>query len=164
MTSVLVCGGRDFMHPIALIHMLDMYHHHYDISELIHGGARGADSMAERWAEKRDIPMKVFPAQWDKYGKSAGYVRNKQMLVEGKPIEIIAFPGGKGTNMMIQLALDSDYSVWIVKICPENRSLFNAKRYQLGSDLLDSTCEDPKGIWNVQMYNTTRGGSSYNGR
>jgi len=45
-----------------------------------------------------------FPADWGKYSKSAGYIRNKQMLAEGKPDLVVAFPGGKGTANMVKLA------------------------------------------------------------
>jgi hypothetical protein len=45
-----------------------------------------------------------FPANWKQYGKSAGYRRNTQMLEEGKPDIVIAFPGGRGTEMMCEIA------------------------------------------------------------
>lgn len=52
----------------------------------------------------RRTSFKEFPADWDKYGKRAGYLRNVQMLDEGKPDLVVAFPGGKGTAMMVKLA------------------------------------------------------------
>lgn len=74
-------------------------------SVIIHGGASGADSLAGIIALTLNIPVKVYPAEWKKYGKSAGYIRNAQMLEEGKPDKVLAFWDGKspGTKMMIKL-------------------------------------------------------------
>ena len=72
--------------------------------EMICGMARGADMMAYQWAQRHGITVHEFPADWDKHGRSAGYIRNKKMLDEGKPDLIVAFPGGKGTKMMVDLA------------------------------------------------------------
>lgn len=46
---------------------------------IVSGGAKGADSLAERYAAERGYQLHVFPAQWDTFGKSAGYRRNEQM-------------------------------------------------------------------------------------
>jgi hypothetical protein len=50
------------------------------ITEIVSGGARGADSLAERYARKHEIPLKVFPANWNLYGKSAGFMRNAEIV------------------------------------------------------------------------------------
>ena len=99
---ILVCGGRDFSDYQLLSETLNPY-----ISKglvIIHGGASGADSFAEHWARDNADIIESYPADWNKYGKRAGYIRNAQMLSEGKPDLVIAFPGGKGTAMMIKLA------------------------------------------------------------
>ena len=79
--SVLVCGGRKFNGWTAMQRVLDRISP--DI--IIHGAAGGADSMAGRYAQENNIPCRDFPAEWRRYGKSAGYRRNQQMLHEGKP-------------------------------------------------------------------------------
>jgi hypothetical protein len=75
---------------------------------IVHGGANGADQMADIWARliglpKRDI--RAFPAQWEKYGRAAGPIRNQQMLDEGKPHAAVAFhedlSKSKGTKDMV---------------------------------------------------------------
>lgn len=96
---VLVCGGRDYTDKVRMSRILSRHH----ISHLIHGAARGADTLAAEWAISRNIPTSPYPADWDKYGKSAGYIRNSKMLKKGKPDLVIAFPGGKGTASMIRL-------------------------------------------------------------
>lgn len=64
-----------------------------NIAEIISGGANGADSLAEEYAEKHNIPMKVYPAKWDQYGKRAGFIRNVK-IVEDSDV-VIAFWDGK---------------------------------------------------------------------
>jgi hypothetical protein len=101
--KVLACGGRDFDDREAVYAYLDALNSEQAISELIEGGARGADTLAGDWADERGISHRIFEANWDKYRAAAGPIRNKQMLDEGKPDLVVAFPGGKGTaNMMMQ--------------------------------------------------------------
>jgi hypothetical protein len=71
---------------------------------IINGAAFGADLIARDWAISRRRGCWTFPADWDRYGKAAGPIRNKQMLEWGRPDIVIAFPGGKGTRGMIALA------------------------------------------------------------
>ena len=91
--------------------------------EIVSGGAPGADTLAVRYATEADMPFKVFPADWKKYGKSAGPRRNRQMaeyadaaivfwdgesrgtqnMIQqmralGKPVEVIIYPKGDGEN------------------------------------------------------------------
>lgn len=112
MNKVLVCGGRDFLNRKGLFGVLNQIHYSSPINLIIHGGALGADQMAGSWARKNKIAVKIFPAQWQKYGKSAGYQRNAQMLKEGLPDFVVAFPGGKGTKMMVELAYKAGLIVY----------------------------------------------------
>lgn len=98
---VLVCGGRDYDDKETIYDVLDALHTDIGIICIISGAARGADTLAINWAEDRAIPLHKYPANWDKYGKQAGALRNQQMLDEGKPDMVIAFPGGKGTADMV---------------------------------------------------------------
>lgn len=95
---ILVCGGRTFAGDVAPV--LDQY----EFSVCITGGALGADSLAYNYAVKRGIPTEVYPAQWDRYGRAAGHLRNSEMLLKGRPDLIIAFPGGGGTKNMCKQA------------------------------------------------------------
>ncbi len=100
---VLVCGGRDYADRAKVFAALDRaWMGDWGLTHVIEGGARGADALAAEWARKNLPPESHlrFPAQWDKHGKSAGHIRNHQMLVEGKPDMVIAFPGGRGTGDM----------------------------------------------------------------
>lgn len=109
---VLVCGGRDYEDRATIFDALDKIHKHRGIVMVISGMARGADSIAVEWARSRDVPRMEFRADWDRYGKRAGYLRNQQMLAEGKPDVVVAFPGGRGTAMMIEISKKAGVPVW----------------------------------------------------
>lgn len=102
--KVLVCGGRDFSDVHLLSVTLGAILEGAGITEIIHGGASGADTLAGRYAVRKGIPVTVFPADWKAHGKAAGPIRNAQMLSEGRPDMVVAFKGGRGTDDMIRQA------------------------------------------------------------
>lgn len=123
---VLICGGRDFGRDLAtwnfIVETLDrrfLFDESVGVlpSDLtvIEGDAWGVDKRAGQWATDVGANLEVYPAEWEKYGKRAGYIRNKQMLEEGKPDLVIAFPGGKGTAMMVRIAREAGVPVEEVK-------------------------------------------------
>lgn len=101
---VLVCGGREYQGDVSCLA-------HLPIDVLIHGGCRGADLQAAAWAKSRGIHRARVDALWDYYGKSAGFRRNEAMLLL-QPEYCVAFPGGKGTQSMIDLCLRASLPVW----------------------------------------------------
>lgn len=71
------------------------------VTEVVSGTARGADTLGEEWAEQMEIPVKRFPADWGRYGKRAGYVRNGEMA-EYCDCAIGLWDGeSRGTSMMV---------------------------------------------------------------
>lgn len=101
---VLVCGSRDWIDETLLNRTLDELDEQERFDLVIEGEATGADTMARNWAERRRIPVSRFPAAWGLHGKAAGPIRNTQMLREGKPDLVVAFPLGpesRGTANMI---------------------------------------------------------------
>lgn len=126
---ILVCGGRNFtnqnfvwdkLHQIAEKHVsfnLDALGPIYNYHELtiISGMAKGVDTIAADWAVTNWCKLLKFPADWDKYGKAAGAIRNQQMLDEGKPDLVVAFPGGRGTADMVRRAKKADIKVLEIK-------------------------------------------------
>lgn len=99
---LLVTGGRDYRDFQALAALLDSIHQKTPITSIVHGAARGADSLASAWAAYRDIPAIAYPANWTRDGKAAGPIRNQRMLTESRPDAYLAFPGGRGTADMVQ--------------------------------------------------------------
>lgn len=102
--KILVCGGRDYTDQTQLFDTLDQVHETAPITTIIHGAARGADTLAGRWAAARGISCDVYPADWQRDGRRAGYIRNQRMLDNSRPDAVVAFPGGPGTADMVRLA------------------------------------------------------------
>ena len=102
--KVIVCGGRDYANVEFLTLVLDELHAKMPISQVIQGGAKGADSLAFDWAIRtKGVSVTTHHAEWEKYGRRAGPIRNGLML-EDCPDLVVAFPGGRGTADMVRQA------------------------------------------------------------
>ena len=98
--KVLVTGGRDYNDMATVWRVLEGL----DPDVVVCGGARGADTLAIRWAVRNCKEVQVYSAEWDRYGKSAGAIRNQRMVDLGADL-VVAFPGGCGTADCIKKAL-----------------------------------------------------------
>lgn len=105
---VLVCGDREWKNVNYLRETLTAFNEKHGITCIISGKCRGADIMAEEWANDVGIDTDIYPALWNKYGLAAGPIRNKQMIDEGKPDIVLAFheniEKSTGTKNMINQA------------------------------------------------------------
>lgn len=112
--KVLVCGSRHFQDKELMEDVLKQW----NITTIIEGEARGADRLSRNYGEEHGIEVLRFPALWDKHGKSAGPIRNRQMLVEGQPELVVAFrgPNSRGTQNMIDQATKAGVPVNVVEI------------------------------------------------
>ena len=116
---IAVVGSRTFTDYNYLVQKLDELIFGYEEFrnvhefEIVSGGARGADNLAELYAWFRHYPLKVFPADWNKHGRSAGYLRNKE-IVNYSDI-VVAFWDGqsKGTKHSINLAESQNKKIHI---------------------------------------------------
>lgn len=100
--KVIVAGGRDFIDVEAATDFLNrVYQKRYVRIEVVCGEAIGADLVGRRIAEANNCTIHSFPAQWDTFGRSAGYRRNAEM--GNFADELVAFWDGKskGTRHMI---------------------------------------------------------------
>jgi hypothetical protein len=116
---VLVCGDRNWNDQRLIEGWLDrLYTMHPEGVDVIEGGAAGADSLAHQAAMGLGIECKSYPANWAKYGRAAGPIRNKWMLVAGKPDLVLAFhddlENSKGTKNMIEQAKKAGVRVQVV--------------------------------------------------
>lgn len=80
---------------------------------VVSGTARGVDTLGEKWATDRGLPVIKYPANWAKYGKSAGYRRNAEMAENADALVALWDGVSKGTNHMITLALDKGLFVYV---------------------------------------------------
>ena len=79
---------------------------------LVHGGARGADTLAAQIGRSMGLEIEAHPARWDVYGRSAGPVRNREMVELGANL-VLAFPVGEshGTRGCMRLAQEKGCAV-----------------------------------------------------
>ena len=105
---IVICGDRDYKDWMQVREYLDTISR---TAIIIHGGARGADSIAGNLATYLNMKVIKYPADWDKYGKAAGILRNQQMLNEGHPDLVVYFhkdlENSKGTKDMVTRAVDN---------------------------------------------------------
>jgi YspA, cpYpsA-related SLOG family len=111
--KLIIAGTRTF----SDFNLLEKYLNkiEWPITEIVSGCADGADTLAITYAEKYNIPIKRFPADWKKYGKAAGPIRNKQMAEYGDAL--ICFWDGvsNGTQNMIDQASRQKLKTFIVR-------------------------------------------------
>lgn len=114
---VLVCGGRDFSDARKADEQIRaaIGYRRMTPPTIIHGGASGADTLAGEWAARNGCPCEVYPADWKAHGKAAGPIRNRQMIVEGRPDVVVALSGGKGTANMIKQAAAAGLTIYVSK-------------------------------------------------
>jgi hypothetical protein len=116
MATWLICGGRDYRNINQFNTVMEQITAERGGTErLIHGGATGADRLASLYAKSWGIKCTSYPANWRNLGKAAGPIRNQQMIDEGKPDLVIAFPGGRGTADMVRRAKAAGIEVVEVK-------------------------------------------------
>ena len=113
MYKVIIAGTRDFSDYALLRSFADQALAGMEDIEIVSGGARGADALGERYARERGHDLKVFPAEWKKWGRAAGPIRNGQMA--GYADALIAFWDGQsaGTRDMIRRAEEKGIPVRI---------------------------------------------------
>ena len=119
--KVIIAGLRNFNdYDLFKSELEKMIHNNaIEISEIVSGGASGVDTMAEKYANENGIVLKVFNANWKKYGRSAGPVRNKEMAeYVGEKGALIAFWDykSKGTGSMIKIAEKMNFYVYICNV------------------------------------------------
>ena len=109
MTIAIICGGRGHLpFTTSHFHWLATLHTRLCFTQIIDGGASGADTYGRAWAETHGIDTVTFWANWTRYEKRAGPLRNQRMLdyllTQHDQRIVLAFAGGKGTADMVHRA------------------------------------------------------------
>ena len=115
MSKVIIAGSRDFTDWDYLAGYLATLPPWLEITEVVSGGAPGADTLGEEWAGLHNHPVKRFPADWARHGKKAGPIRNAEMGVYADGL--IAFWDGqsRGTEHMIQYMKQNGKWTYVVR-------------------------------------------------
>lgn len=116
MFRVIVAGSRDFENYELLKAKMDYLLSDTDEPiQIVCGLARGADRLGQRYARERGFEIRYFPANWDAYGKRAGYLRNEQMAQNADALAAFWDGKSRGTKHMIDLAKQYGLKIRIIK-------------------------------------------------
>lgn len=108
----IVAGGRDFNNYDLMTLILSRYINPEE-DTIISGGARGADELGARYASEHGVPLQIFPAYWDTYGKSAGFIRNAEMGEHADGAIVFWDGKSKGSKHMIETARKKGLPYWV---------------------------------------------------
>ncbi len=113
--KVIIAGSRNF-NNYDLLHKkcTELLKNQTDI-EIVSGTANGADKLGERFAKEQNYKLTQFPADWDSFGKSAGYIRNEEMAKYADALIVFWDGKSKGTKHMIDLAYKCSLKVRIIQ-------------------------------------------------
>lgn len=118
--TVLICGDRNWDDQSVVDQVVFKLKKDYKINTLVEGEAPGADTCGRLASEKYGLTLKPFPADWKRYGKGAGPIRNAQQLREGKPDVVVAFHddigNSRGTLDMVKKAASSEREIIVVVV------------------------------------------------
>lgn len=99
--KTIIAGGRNFNDYRLLKEKLDYYRKDHIITEVVSGCASGADNLGMLYATDNNIPIAKFPADWDKHGRAAGPIRNRQMAKYADALIAVWDGNSRGTKNMI---------------------------------------------------------------
>ncbi len=112
--KVIVAGGRNFKkYQVVEDAIKDAISKGLQITQVVSGGARGVDTMGETWAVKNGVDIKRFPAEWDKYGVSAGPIRNAKMAEYGEALILIWDGVSSGSKNMLLQAKNRNLKIFL---------------------------------------------------
>lgn len=118
--KTIIAGSRDAW-PDDVENAMSACPFRDEITEVISGGAVGADSLGESWARRREISVQFFPADWERYGRAAGPIRNKQMADNAEALIAIWDGKSRGTKNMIEIAKDLHLQVFVYNFSHKGR-------------------------------------------
>lgn len=118
MLKIIIAGSRGFTNYKVVEEAVSRLLQRYtpDQIEIVSGGAAGADRLGERYAKEKGMALKIMPADWNTYGKSAGYRRNAEMAKYATHAIIFWDGQSSGTKHMIDLATEANLTVRVVNV------------------------------------------------
>lgn len=163
MAKLLICGGRHFNNYRAVEFYADYIINNFFTDkpiEIVSGGCSGADSLGEFYANGNDIPVKIFPANWTKYGRKAGPIRNKQMIdyikdYRDKAVLAFVSKNSIGTKYTVDMAKKNGIPTFIVEYEVETseKALDEGIKVVDGKVIFDWESDDDSDIINLTSVN-----------
>jgi len=102
------------------------------IDKIVSGGANGVDTLAERYARENNIPVQIFHADWDKYGKAAGMIRNKSIWKNANYGLAIWDGISRGTKNSIEIAEKSGIPIIVFDFEQKDYFILNGEKFYKG--------------------------------
>lgn len=99
--KVIIAGSRTITDPQVVADAVRKSG--FQVTEVVSGCARGVDLLGSQWAAHNGIPWKAFPADWEKHGKKAGYLRNVEMANYAEALIAVWDGESRGTKHMIDI-------------------------------------------------------------
>jgi hypothetical protein len=113
--KVIIAGSRHMpIEDYPLIHRAVLASG-FNLTEVVSGHAKGADQLGEFYAKQKQLPCRIFPADWHTYGKAAGPIRNKQMMEYSDAAIVFIWDNSRGSANMIKQMQENNKPVFIVK-------------------------------------------------
>lgn len=132
--KIIIAGSRSITSPKIIREAIIQSKWQNEITEVVSGGARGVDKLGEMWAIQNNIPIKRFPANWKKYGKKAGSIRNKEMAEYGDRLIAIWNGNSTGTIDMVQQMKIAEKPVYLRRVEPLST--------KINSEIIKATIQD----------------------
>lgn len=109
----IIAGSRDIFDRDEVFRVLDACP--WQITRVLSGGARGIDSLGAEWAQRKSIPVEVFPADWTRHGPKAGPIRNGQMAERAGALVLIWYGDSPGSRDMLRRATQAELVKYVTQ-------------------------------------------------
>lgn len=116
MRRLIIAGSREFNDYARLSKVVSCLTRGWGNFEIVSGRCRGADRLGERYAREYGIPLKVFPAEWERYGKGAGPIRNQEMANYATHCIVFLGENSRGSKNMVETAKRYKLKVKTIRI------------------------------------------------
>ena len=114
--KIAIIGSRDYENYTEMYNYIKSKININDISKVVSGGARGADAMGEWFAKENNIKTEIYLPDWNKYGRGAGFVRNKQIIENAEIIFAFLKNNSNGTKNSIMIARKLNRQLFVLNI------------------------------------------------
>lgn len=125
--KTIIAGSRSIP-PIEFLYAMEHCPFLSEITHVISGKAKGIDTYGEKFAQINGLPILEYPANWSKYGKYAGFIRNKEMVKIADCLIAIWDGKSNGTRHTIKLAMDKRIKIFLFRTDNRKYKVINSAK------------------------------------